>query len=208
MWQPWEVFCTVTDQHTQSDRVRLVIADDEPLIRIDLKDMLEELGYSVVAAVGDGAAALEAIRSLKPDLAILDIRMPVMDGIEVAKALHEEHLVPVILLTAYSEADLVKRASEAGVFNYLIKPFKKEDLSPAIEVTLSRWKEYLALEEEVKNLAERLEARKLVERAKGILMDRFGLSEQEAFRRIQVQAMNTRKPMRQIAEAIIIAHSV
>lgn len=198
----------MTDQHTQSDRVRLVIADDEPLIRIDLKDMLEELGYSVVAAVGDGAAALEAIRSLKPDLAILDIRMPVMDGIEVAKALHEEHLVPVILLTAYSEADLVKRASEAGVFNYLIKPFKKEDLSPAIEVTLSRWKEYLALEEEVKNLAERLEARKLVERAKGILMDRFGLSEQEAFRRIQVQAMNTRKPMRQIAEAIIIAHSV
>jgi len=198
----------LTAQSEQATPLRLVIADDEPLIIVDLRTSLEAMGYEVVAEASDGGAALEAIRRLRPDVAILDVRMPVMDGIQVAKAAHDEQLAPVIILTGYPEAGSIKRASEAGVYYYLVKPFRETDLKPAIEITLSRWREYLALEKEAKDLEERLETRKVVERAKGILMDRFGLKEQEAFRRIQVQAMNTRKSMRQIAEAIIIAHSV
>ena len=198
----------MTAQSEQATPLRLVIADDEPLIIVDLRTSLEAMGYEVVAEASDGGAALEAIRRLRPDVAILDVRMPVMDGIQVAKAAHDEQLAPVIILTGYPEAGSIKRASEAGVYYYLVKPFRETDLKPAIEITLSRWREYLALEKEAKDLEERLETRKVVERAKGILMDRFGLKEQEAFRRIQVQAMNTRKSMRQIAEAIIIAHSV
>jgi len=188
--------------------LRIVIADDEPIIRLDLRKTLEDLGYEVVAEAGDGGAALEAIRGLQPGVAILDIRMPVMDGIEVARVLHEERLAPVLLLTGYPEADLVKRAGEAGVYYYLVKPYKATDLMPAVEVTLSRWHEHLALENEARSLEDKLETRKAVDRAKGILMDQFGLKEQEAFRRIQVQSMNTRKSMREIAEAIIIAHNV
>jgi len=198
----------LTAQSEQATPLRLVIADDEPLIIVDLRTSLEAMGYEVVAEASDGGAALEAIPRLRPDVAILDVRMPVMDGIQVAKAAHDEQLAPVIILTGYPEAGSIKRASEAGVYYYLVKPFRETDLKPAIEITLSRWREYLALEKEAKDLEERLETRKVVERAKGILMDRFGLKEQEAFRRIQVQAMNTRKSMRQIAEAIIIAHSV
>lgn len=189
-------------------RLRVVFADDEPLTRMDLRRALEEMGLEVVGEAGDGGAALEAVRSLKPDIAILDIRMPVMDGIEVARVLHEERLAPVLILTCYADADLIRRAGSAGVYYYLVKPFKVEDLRAAVEIALSRWREHVALEKEAKDLEERLETRKLVDRAKGILMDRFGLKESEAFRRIQVQAMNTRKSMREIAEAIIIAHSV
>lgn len=188
--------------------MRILIADDEPIIRLDLKNMLESLGYEVIAEAGDGVSAVEAARTLKPDLAILDIKMPSMDGIEAANILNSEKIAPVILLTAFSDFELINRAKEAGVFAYLVKPFRESDLRPAIEVAISRYKEFLALEEEVTELEDKLETRKLVERAKGILMDRYGLKEQEAFRRIQVQSMNTRKSMKEIAEAIIIAHSV
>ncbi len=189
-------------------KLRILIADDEPLIRLDLKNMLESLGYEVIAEAGDGVSAVEAARTLKPDVAILDIKMPGMDGIDAANTLHSERIAPVVLLTAYSDMDLINRAKEAGVFAYLVKPFRESDLRPAIEVAISRYKEFLALEEEVGELEDKLETRKLVERAKGILMDLYGLKEQEAFRRIQVQSMNTRKSMKEIAEAIIIAHSV
>jgi len=131
-----------------------------------------------------------------------------MDGIDAANILNSEKIAPVVLLTAYSDMDLINRAKEAGVFAYLVKPFRESDLRPAIEVAISRYKEFLALEEEVSELEDKLETRKLIERAKGILMDQYGLKEQEAFRRIQVQSMNTRKSMKEIAEAIIIAHSV
>ncbi len=188
--------------------LRVLIGDDEPIIRLDLKNMLESLGYEVVAEAGDGVSAVEAARTLKPDVAILDIKMPGMDGIDAANILNSEKIAPVVLLTAFSDMDLINRAKEAGVFAYLVKPFRENDLRPAIEIAISRYKEFLALEEEVNELEDKLETRKLVERAKGILMDQYGLKEQEAFRRIQVQSMNTRKSMKEIAEAIIIAHSV
>ena len=189
-------------------KLRILIADDEPLIRLDLKNMLESLGYEVIAEAGDGVSAVEAARTLKPDVAILDIKMPGMDGIDAANILNSEKIAPVVLVTAYSDMELINRAKEAGVFAYLVKPFRESDLRPAIEVAISRYKEFLALEEEVSELEDKLETRKLIERAKGILMDQYGLKEQEAFRRIQVQSMNTRKSMKEIAEAIIIAHSV
>lgn len=188
--------------------LRVLIADDEPIIRLDLKNMLESLGYEVVAEAGDGVSAVEAARTLKPDVAILDIKMPGMDGIDAANVLNGEKIAPVVLLTAFSDLDLINRAKEAGVFAYLVKPFRENDLRPAIEIAISRYKEFLALEEQVNELEDKLETRKLIERAKGILMDQYGLKEQEAFRRIQVQSMNTRKSMKEIAEAIIIAHSV
>jgi response regulator NasT len=185
-----------------------VIADDEPIIRLDLKNTLEALGYAVVAEAPDGAKALEAVRALTPDVVILDVKMPVLDGIDTARTIHSEQIAPVLLLTAYYEADLIDRAKHAGVYYYLVKPFKQSDLVPAIEITLSRWQEHLALEREARDLEDKLETRKSVDRAKGILMDQYGLKEQEAFRRIQVQSMNTRKSMRDIAEAIILAHNV
>jgi response regulator NasT len=189
-------------------QLRIVIADDEPIIRLDLKKMLEDLGYDVVAEAGDGVKAVEAVRSLKPDVVILDIKMPEMDGIDAAKIITEEKIAPVLLLTAYSQIDLVNRAKEAGVFSYLVKPFKEADLMPQIEVAVARWDAFLKIEEQAADFEDKLETRKSVDRAKGILMDQYGLKEQEAFRRIQVQSMNTRKSMREIAEAIIIAHNV
>lgn len=189
-------------------KLRIVIADDEPIIRLDLKKMLEDCGYEVVGEAGDGAKAVELARALKPDVAILDIRMPEMDGIDAARIITEEKIAPVLLLTAYSQIDLVHRAKEAGVYSYLVKPFKEADLMPQIEVTVARWEAYLQIERTAHELEDKLETRKAVDRAKGILMDQYGLKEQEAFRRIQVQSMNTRKTMREIAEAIIIAHNV
>lgn len=189
-------------------RLRIVIADDEPIILLDLRQMLEELGISVVGEASDGRQAVEKVRQLKPDLAILDVKMPEMDGIEAARLLHEERLAPVILLTAYSDNELIQRAKQAGVYGYLVKPFKQADLMPAIEVALARYQEARELEQQVDDLKETLETRKIIERAKGILMDTYGLREQEAYRRIQVQSMNTRKSMREIAEAIIIAHTI
>ena len=190
------------------ESLRIVIADDEPIIRLDLRKTLENMGHQVVGEAGDGAKAVEIARELKPDIIILDIKMPEMDGIEAAKMLTTEAVAPVLLLTAYSQKDLVDRAKDAGVFAYLVKPFKEADLLPAMEIAISRYDEFVELENEVSDLENKLDTRKSVDRAKGILMDQYGLKEQEAFRRIQIQSMNTRKSMREIAEAIIIAHNV
>ncbi len=188
--------------------LRVLIADDDPIIRLDLKQMLENLGYEVVGEAGDGQQAVEVARSVKPDICILDVKMPVMDGIEAVGIILSEEIAPSILLTAYSDQELVQRAKEAGVFAYLVKPFKRSDLPPAIEVARSRYEQHLQLNKEVSDLQERLEARKLIDRAKGILMDDYKMSEAEAYRRIQVQSMNTRKTMREVAEAIILAKSI
>lgn len=188
------------------ERTRVIIADDESIVRMDLKEMLTNLNYLVVGEVGDGRSAVNLARELKPDVVLMDIKMPDMDGIEAAKILTEEQIAPVVLLTAYSQKDLVERAKEAGVVGYLVKPFREADLLPAIEVALSRFKEFQQVHQEVQDLQYALETRKLVDRAKGILMDVQGLDEQEAFRRIQKMSMNTRKPMKEVAEAIILAH--
>ncbi len=190
------------------DRTRVIIADDEAIVRMDLREMLTHLGYLVVGEVGDGRSAVNLARELKPDVVIMDIRMPDMDGIEAARILTQEAIAPVLLLSAYSQPDLVARAREAGVAGYLVKPFQESDLAPAIEVVLGRFNEFKMLRKEVADLQDALETRKLVDRAKGILMDKQGLSEAEAFRKIQKMSMNNRRPMKEVAEAIILAHQV
>ncbi|MCX8052213.1 MAG: response regulator [Armatimonadetes bacterium] len=189
-------------------RIRVVIADDEPIIRMDLKTLLEEMGHEVVGEAADGQKALDMARSMRPDVVILDIKMPVMDGLDAAKIISEEKIAPVVLLTAYSDKDLIERAKDAGVFGYLVKPFQESDLLPAIEIAIARYLEMQELESTVGDLEQKLETRKLVDRAKGILMDRFKMSEADAFRRIQQQSMNQRRSMKEIAEAIIIAHEI
>lgn len=189
-------------------RTRILIADDESLILMDLREMLTNLGYLVVGEANDGRSAVNMARELRPDLVIMDIKMPDMDGIEAAQVLTAEKIAPVLLLTAYSQQDLIERAKEAGVVGYLVKPFRESNLAPAVEITLSRFQEFQTVQKEVEDLKEALETRKIVDRAKGILMDSQGLSEQDAFRRIQKMSMNTRRPMKEIAEAIILAHDV
>jgi AmiR/NasT family two-component response regulator len=188
------------------ERVRVIVADDESIIRMDLREMLTNLGYLVIGEVGDGRSMANLARELRPDVVIADIKMPDMDGIEAAKILTEEKIAPVILLTAYGQHELVERAKEAGVVGYLVKPFQESDLAPAIEIALARFAEFRTLEKELDDLKQALETRKLVDRAKGILMDTQGLKEAEAFRKIQKMSMNTRKPMKEVAEAIILAH--
>jgi AmiR/NasT family two-component response regulator len=188
------------------ERARVIIADDESIIRMDLREMLTNLGYLVVGEAGDGRKAVNLARELGPDVVILDIKMPDMDGIEAARILTEEKIAPVVLLTAYSQRDLVERAKEAGVVGYITKPMRESDLTPAIEVARARFSEFRALEKEVGDLKQALETRKLVDRAKGILIDTQGLTEAEAFRKIQKMSMNKRKPMKEVAEAIILAH--
>ncbi len=188
------------------ERTRVIVADDESLIRMDLREMLTNLGYLVISEAGDGRSAVNLARELRPDIVIMDIKMPDMDGIEAAQILTQERLAPVLLLSAYSQQELIQRASQAGVAGYLVKPFRENDLAPAIEIALARFSEFRVMEREVGNMQEALETRKAVERAKGILMDTQGLSETEAFRKIQKMSMNNRKPMRAVAEAIILAH--
>lgn len=190
------------------DKLRIVIADDESIIRLDLKETLQRMGHQVVAEAGDGRTAVELVRQHRPDLAILDVKMPEMDGVDAAKEIARDRLAPVLLLTAYSQQDLVRRAMDAGVFAYVVKPFTESDILPAVAVAIARFREFSAIAEEASNLSQALETRKVVDRAKGIIMDKHGLREQEAFRRIQQQSMNTRKSMREIAEAIIIASEV
>jgi two-component system, response regulator PdtaR len=189
-------------------KLRVLIADDDPIIRLDLKQMLENLDYEVVAEAGDGRQAVELARETTPDICILDVKMPEMDGIEAVTILTEENLGPAILLTAYSDRELVDRARDAGVFAYLVKPFKPSDLPPAIEIARSRYEQNQQLNKEVATLTERLESRKAVDRAKGILMEEHKISEAEAYRRIQLQSMNLRKTMREVADAIILAKSI
>ena len=189
-------------------RMRVVIADDESIIRMDLKTLLEEMGHEVAGEAADGQKALELTRSLKPDVVIMDIKMPVMDGLDAAKIIAEEKIAPVVLLTAYSQKDLIERAKEAGVFGYLVKPFQESDLMPAMEIAISRYLEMHELESTVGDLEGKLETRKIVDRAKGVLMDKYSMSEADAFRRIQQQSMNQRRSMKEIADAIIIAHEI
>ncbi|HWD40503.1 MAG TPA: response regulator [Fimbriimonas sp.] len=189
-------------------KLKVLIADDDPIIRLDLKQMLENLGYAVVAEAGDGQQAVELAKETNPDICILDVKMPVMDGIEAVTIITEDNIAPTILLTAYSDKELVDRAKAAGVFAYLVKPFKPSDLPPSIEVARSRFEQNLQLNKEVSNLQEKLEARKSIDKAKGILMEEHKLNESEAYRRIQVQSMNLRKTMKEVADAIILAHSI
>jgi AmiR/NasT family two-component response regulator len=189
-------------------QIRLVIADDESLIRMNLKETLVGLGYLVVGEAGDGATVIHLARELRPDLVLMDIKMPKIDGIQAAKVLTEEKIAPVLLLTAYSDRELVDRAKEAGVVNYIVKPFREGELLPAIEIAMARYQEFLKMDDEISDLKETLETRKLVERAKGVLMDSQGLKEAEAFRKIQQLSMNTRKSMKEIAQALLLAHEI
>ncbi len=182
---------------------RVLIAEDEALIRLDLKEMLEEEGYLVVGEAGDGAQAVALAAELRPDLVILDVQMPVLDGLAAAAEISAERIAPVVILTAFSQRDLVERARLAGSMAYLVKPFQKHDLVPAIEMAVSRYTELVALESEVSGLTERLETRKAIDRAKGQLMVQRSCSEPEAFRWIQRAAMDRRQSMRSIAEAIL-----
>jgi response regulator NasT len=189
-------------------QTRLVIADDESLIRMNLKETLVGLGYLVVGEAGDGVSAINLARELRPDMVIMDIKMPKLDGIKAAEVLTQERLAPVVLLTAYSDRDLVERAKEAGVVSYLVKPFREADLLPALEVAMARFSELRALDKQLGDLKESLETRKVVERAKGLLMEKQGLNETEAFRKIQQLSMNTRKPMKEIAQSIMLAAQI
>jgi len=185
---------------------RILVAEDEAISRMDLREMLENLGYAVVGEAGDGVQAVNLARALKPDLVIMDIKMPGLDGISAAESLSQERVTPVLLLTAYSDREFVDRAVDAGVMGYLVKPFAEQQLKPAIEVALERWREVRQIQHDLAQTQDQLETRKLVERAKGVLMDSQNLKEAEAFRRIQRLSMNSRKSMREVAEAILLAH--
>lgn len=188
---------------------RLVIVEDESLVRLDLREMLENQGYLIVGEASDGRSAVNLARELKPDLVVMDIQMPgELDGIDAAKILAEDRVAPVLLLTAYSDREFVDRARESGVMGYIVKPFGEAELVPAIEVALARFQEFRSLEQELGDTREALETRKLVERAKGVLMDAQGIKETDAFRKIQKLSMNSRKSMREVAEAILLAHDV
>jgi two-component system, response regulator PdtaR len=189
-------------------QTRLIIADDESLIRMNLKETLVGLGYLVVGEAGDGVSAITLARQLRPDLVVMDIKMPKLDGIQAAEVLTQERIAPVLLLTAYSDRELVDRAKDAGVVAYLIKPFREADLLPMIEVAMARFAELRALDKQLGDLQEAMETRKIVERAKGLLMETQGLTEAEAFRRIQQLSMNTRKPMKEIAQALLLANQI
>ena len=181
----------------------VVIAEDETLIRMDLAEMLTDEGYDVVGQAGDGAKAVELAEELRPDLVILDVKMPVLDGIAAAEAIAGKRIAPVVILTAFSQRDLVERARDAGAMAYLVKPFTQSDLVPAIEMAVSRFAELSTLESEVADLTARLETRKAVDRAKGILQEQLRLSEPDAFRWIQKTAMDLRLSMRQVAEGVV-----
>ena len=181
----------------------VVVAEDEVLIRMDLAEMLTDEGYDVVGQAGDGATAVELAERLRPDLVILDVKMPVLDGIAAAEQIAAQRIAPVVILTAFSQRELVERARDAGAMAYLVKPFTQADLLPAIEMAVSRFGEVSLLEAEVADLTERLETRKAVERAKSVLMAQLSLSEPEAFRWIQKTAMDLRLSMRQVADGVV-----
>ena len=184
-------------------RVRILVAEDEALIRLDLAEMLVECGYDVVGQASNGEQAVALSRELKPDMVLMDVKMPVLDGISAAEQIGKDRIAPVVILTAFSQKELVERARDAGVMAYIIKPFTAADLAPAIGIARSRWVEMHALEAEVADLGERLETRKVLDRAKGVLMSELKISESEAFSWIQKNAMNRRLGMREVAAAVV-----
>lgn len=186
-----------------TERTRVVVAEDEAIIRLDLKELLEEEGFEVVGETGRGDEAVELVRSVKPDLAILDIKMPGLDGLSAARQITEDRLAAVLILTAFSQRDLVEQARDAGAMSYIVKPFQKSDLIPAIEVALGRHAELTSLEAEVTDLAERLEARKTIDRAKGLLMDKHDMTEANSWRFLQTEAMNRRTKVHEIAAMVL-----
>nr|WP_202106887.1 response regulator [Agromyces seonyuensis] len=201
---PYRRLSSVTDtDNTQPAPRRVVVAEDESLIRLDIVEILRDAGFEVVGEAGDGETAVQLATELRPDLVIMDVRMPQLDGIEAAKRLSEKHIAPVVLLTAFSQKELVERASEAGALAYVVKPFTPNDLLPAIEIALARYQQIIALEAEVGDLVERFETRKLVDRAKGLLNEKMGLTEPEAFRWIQKASMDRRLTMKDVSQAII-----
>jgi len=183
--------------------LRIIIADDEAVIRMGLRAMLEERGYAVVGEAAEGRRAVDLVEKLRPDLVFLDIKMPGLDGLAAAEQLIAAHRVPVIILTAYGDRALIDRAREAGVMGYLMKPLREADLEPAIQVALARYRDLQALAEEVTDLQDALETRKLVERAKAALMQRLGLSDEEAYRRIQAASRTARRPMKDVAREVL-----
>jgi two-component system, response regulator PdtaR len=183
--------------------VRILIAEDETIIRLDLRDLLERSGFEVCAEAKDGEQAVELARSEQPDLAILDVKMPKLDGIEAARRILDERPLPIVMLTAYGQEELVARAVEAGVFGYLVKPFREQDLLPAIHTARARYEELSVLREEAESLGEALAARKAIERAKGLLMEKEGLSEDEAFARLRKASQVSGRPLKVVAEALI-----
>jgi AmiR/NasT family two-component response regulator len=183
--------------------VRILIAEDETIIRLDLRELLEAAGFEVCAEAKDGLEAVELARSEQPDLAVLDVKMPRLDGIEAARRILDERPIPIVMLTAYGQDELVSRAVEAGVFGYLVKPFRETDLLPAIRAARARHEELAALREEAESLAEALAARKSIERAKGLLMAKEGLTEQEAFERLRRASQLAGRPLKVVAEALI-----
>jgi response regulator NasT len=182
---------------------RVVVAEDESLIRMDIVEILTDNGFEVVGEAGDGETAVQLATELRPDLVVMDVKMPQLDGISAAERLSKNHVAPVVLLTAFSQKELVERASEAGALAYVVKPFTPNDLLPAIEIALARYQQIIALESEVADLAERFETRKLVDRAKGLLNEKMGLSEPDAFRWIQKASMDRRLTMHEVAQTII-----
>ncbi len=182
---------------------RVLVAEDEALIRLDLVELLNDEGYEVVGQAGDGEAAVEMARELEPDLVVMDVKMPKMDGIAAAEIIASERIAPVVMLTAFSQRDLVEQAREAGAMAYVVKPFDASDVVPAIEIAMARYAEIRALDDEIEDLEERLTSRKIIDQAKGILQESLGLTEPEAFRWIQKTAMDLRKSMRDVAEGVI-----
>lgn len=183
----------------------MLVAEDELIIRMDLREMLEEGGHQVVGEAGDGETAIELARSLRPDIAILDIKMPVKSGLDVARVLTDEAICPVVIVTAFSQKELIEEAAKLGAFAYVVKPFDKSDLLPAIEIAAVRYEQMSTLAGQVSDLEERLETRKIVERAKGMLMQTRGISEPEAFRMLQKESMDRRLPLREVAAQILDA---
>ena len=186
-------------------KLNILIADDEALIRLDLREMLTEAGHTIVAEASNGEEAVEKARALKPDFIIMDVKMPKLDGLAAAKIINEEELAPVLLLTAYSQTDVVEQAKESGVLAYLVKPIREEQLFPAMEIALSRFEEFKSLGLELDKLKESLETRKLLDRAKGVLMTAYNFTEQEAYRRMQQYSMNRRMSLKDVAQAILEA---
>jgi response regulator NasT len=189
----------------QTPAMRILVAEDETIIRLDLRDLLERAGFEVCAEARDGEEAVRLARSKQPDLAIMDVKMPKLDGIDAARKILDERPIPIVMLTAYGQQELVARAIEAGVFGYLVKPFREQDLLPAIQTARARYEELAALREETESLGEALAARKAIERAKGLLMQKEGLSEQDAFARLRKASQASGRPLKVIAEAVVAA---